>query len=140
VVVTAFMDDNDFLAAGLRCCVSLSEDAVSDPPVLSCFFSVPVRPKSKADPGVFGVLFALPKLANAPEPSPNADEAPVLVGEATAEVVKFAENGLPLPLPPMLLNLLAEGVGRSEDGSAVEVLFIDKLSLLLLLVACAVSM
>lgn len=32
--------------------------------------------KSKAVPGVFGVLLADPKEAKAPEPSPNADDAP----------------------------------------------------------------
>jgi hypothetical protein len=37
--------------------------------------------KSKAVPGVLGVLAVEPKDANAPEPSPNADEPPV-VGEA----------------------------------------------------------
>lgn len=33
-------------------------------------------PISNAVPGVFGVLAADPKAANAPEPSPNAEEAP----------------------------------------------------------------
>jgi hypothetical protein len=129
------MDDSDFLAAGLRCCVSLSEDAVSDPFALSCFFSAPLLLKSNADPGVLGVLVALPKLANAPLPNPKAEEAPVLVGEAIAEFVKGAEKGLPLLLPPMLLNLFADGVGRSAEGSPVEDLFTDKLSLLVLMVA-----
>lgn len=39
--------------------------------------------KSKAVPGVFGVLLTDPKDAKAPEPSPNAEEPPV-VGEARA--------------------------------------------------------
>jgi hypothetical protein len=38
--------------------------------------------KSKAVPGVLGVFAADPKEANAPEPSPNAEEPPV-VGEAS---------------------------------------------------------
>jgi hypothetical protein len=38
--------------------------------------------KSKAVPGVLGVFAAEPKEANAPEPSPKADEPPV-VGEAS---------------------------------------------------------
>lgn len=38
--------------------------------------------KSKAVPGVLGVLAAEPKEANAPEPSPKADEPPV-VGDAS---------------------------------------------------------
>lgn len=33
-------------------------------------------PQSKAVPGVFGVLVAEPKEANAPEPSPNAEDLP----------------------------------------------------------------
>jgi hypothetical protein len=40
-------------------------------------------PKSNPPPGVFGV-FAEPKDANAPDPSPNALDAPA-VGEASAE-------------------------------------------------------
>jgi len=43
--------------------------------------------KSNAEPGVLGVLLALPKLANAPVPNPKADDAPVEVGEAVEEVV-----------------------------------------------------
>ena len=46
----------------------------------------PLWAKSKAVPGVFGVLFADPKEANAPEPSPKAEEPPV-VGEARPEDV-----------------------------------------------------
>ena len=45
--------------------------------------------KSKAVPGVFGVFPDDPKEAKAPEPSPNADEAP-LVGEAMLVVVTGA--------------------------------------------------
>tara|TARA_R110002003_G_scaffold337_1_gene18835 strand:- start:3910 stop:4275 length:366 start_codon:yes stop_codon:yes gene_type:complete len=41
--------------------------------------------KSKAVPGVLGVLVADPKDAKAPEPRPNAEEPPV-VGEATLGV------------------------------------------------------
>ena len=43
--------------------------------------------KSKAVPGVLGVLAADPKEANAPEPSPNAEEPPV-VGDAKPPGVK----------------------------------------------------
>jgi hypothetical protein len=45
--------------------------------------------KSKAVPGVFGVLLAEPNDANAPEPSPNAEEAPA-VGDVMPEVLKGA--------------------------------------------------
>lgn len=54
--------------------------------------------KSKAEPGVLGVFAEEPKDAKAPEPSPNAVEAPV-VGEANAPGVSggMALNGF---LPP----------------------------------------
>lgn len=64
------------------------------------FLSKPLLlPQSKAVPGVFGVLLALPKLAKAPLPRPKDAEPlpPALVGEATA--AEFMElNGLPLLL------------------------------------------
>lgn len=71
--------------------------------------SPPCLPQSKAVPGVFGVLLVLPKLANAPLPSPNAEEAPELVGEAIEvfEIVLAELNGLVLLL--RLPNLLADG-------------------------------
>lgn len=47
-------------------------------------------PKSNAVPGVFGVLVAEPNAAKAPVPSPNAGDAPVVVGEDTLLVVKGA--------------------------------------------------
>ena len=56
--------------------------------------------KSKAVPGVFGVLPDDPNEAKAPEPSPNAEEAP-LVGEATLVVVTGA---MPLKGLDLLLN------------------------------------
>lgn len=54
--------------------------------------------KSKAVPGVFGVLFADPNDANAPDPSPNAEEPPV-VGEASPPGVN-GETPLNGFLPP----------------------------------------
>lgn len=54
--------------------------------------------KSKAVPGVLGVLFADPNEANAPEPSPNADE-PAVVGEASPVLVN-GEIALKGFLPP----------------------------------------
>ena len=55
--------------------------------------------KSREVPGVLGVFAEDPKDANAPDPRPNADEAPV-VGEAVVVVVKGAMplNGLGLLL------------------------------------------
>ncbi len=61
--------------------------------------------KSSDVPGVFGVFPEDPKDAKAPEPRPNADDAP-LVGEATLVVVNGAMplKGLDLllkdPSPP----------------------------------------
>lgn len=54
--------------------------------------------KSNALPGVFGVLLADPKDAKAPEPSPNAEEPPV-VGDASAPGVngEMALKGLRPP-------------------------------------------
>ena len=55
--------------------------------------------KSREVPGVLGVFAEDPKDAKAPDPRPNADEAP-LVGEAVVVVVKGAMplNGLGLLL------------------------------------------
>jgi len=52
-------------------------------------------PKSKAVPGVFGVLAVEPNDANAPDPSPNAEDPPTL-GEATVLALRgvLALNGL----------------------------------------------
>lgn len=54
--------------------------------------------KSKAVPGVFGVLVAEPKDAKAPDPRPKAVEA-AAVGEATEAAVRgeMALKGLVLP-------------------------------------------
>lgn len=56
-------------------------------------------PRSRLDPGVLGVLADEPKDAKAPDPSPKAEEAP-LVGDATLVVVRGATlvNGLVLLL------------------------------------------
>lgn len=54
--------------------------------------------KSKAVPGVFGVLLAEPNAANAPVPRPNAEE-PAVVGEARLVLVK-GEMALKGFLPP----------------------------------------
>ena len=58
-------------------------------------------PKSRDVPGVRGVLVDEPNDANAPEPKPKAEEAP-LVGEATFVVVRGAMplNELPFELSP----------------------------------------
>ena len=70
-------------------------------------------PKSSAFPGDFGVFAEEPKEAKAPDPSPNAEEAPDAVGEEILLVVKGATalKGLCLPWeeplsPPGLLEEL----------------------------------
>lgn len=66
-------------------------------------------PSSREVPGVFGVLAEDPKDANAPDPSPKAEEAPV-VGEATvvADKGEMPLKGLDLPLAePSPPNLFA---------------------------------
>lgn len=92
--------------------------------------------KSKAVPGVLGVLLAEPKDAKAPDPSPNAEEPPV-VGDASAPGVNggMALNGLRPPcdeVSPPKRFAVAENVrvgGWSFGFSACEV---DRESLLVL--------
>lgn len=63
---------------------------------------VEVLPKSKAFPGVLGVLVVDPKDANAPEPSPNAEEAPgdavMLVFNGEAPLGNAARVGVSEPV------------------------------------------
>ena len=56
-------------------------------------------PRSRPEPGVFGVLAEDPKEAKAPDPSPKAEEAP-LVGDVSLVVDKgvMLFNGLDLLL------------------------------------------
>ena len=66
-----------------------------------------ILPKSKAPPGVFGVL-AEPKDANAPDPRPNALDAPT-VGEARVVEGDMALKGFLVlweELSPCLLPIL----------------------------------
>lgn len=91
--------------------------------------------KSKAVPGVFGVLVAEPNDAKAPEPRPKAVEAPE-VGEDMLAVARggMALKGLDLPpceeLPlPKRLALEKSRVGCSVLFSLWSVLFIDRESL-----------
>ncbi len=127
-------DETDFLAGGLRASLSeLSEDGCES------FFSLALLPQSKAVPGVFGVLLALPKLENAPLPNAKAFEAPDPVGDAT-DVVVIAAG-----LLKGLLLLLSDG-NRFDDEWSLEsllsvrsFLFVERLSLLVLLIACSIS-
>lgn len=94
------------------------------PSFLSCgFFSVGVAapgvggalPKSKAVPGVFGVLDADPNEANAPDPNPKALEPPV-VGEDMEAVARgdMVLKGLFFPCDEVGPNLLAPEKSRPE--------------------------
>ena len=89
--------------------------------------------KSKAVPGVFGVLVADPNDAKAPEPNPKADE-PAVVGEARPPPVngEMALNGFRPPCdevsPPR--RLVAEYV--REGVSGLSLCDIDRESLLVL--------
>lgn len=99
----------------------ISVPLVSFPDSLSRFSPpakelVEVLPRSSDAPGVLGVLAEDPKDANAPEPSPKAEDAP-FVGEATFVVVKgeIPLNGLGLPLaelsaPNRLVDEYVRGV------------------------------
>jgi hypothetical protein len=71
-----------------------------------------VLAKSRTFPGDLGVFAEEPNEANAPDPSPNAEEAPEVVGEETPVVVKGATalKGLCFPCeelsPPNRLDVL----------------------------------
>lgn len=99
--------------------------------------------KSNAVPGVFGVLVEEPKDANAPDPSPNAEEPPV-VGDASPPVVK---GGMVLKgfLPPCDESppnrFVAENVrcGASGFSPWASECDMDRESLLLLLGAISVE-
>ena len=54
-------------------------------------------PRSRDVPGVFGVFAEEPKDAKAPEPRPNADEAPELGEEILVDSGDIPLNGLDLP-------------------------------------------
>ena len=90
--------------------------------------------KSKAVPGVLGVLPDEPNDAKAPDPNPKADEAPV-VGEATLVVVTGAMplNGFDLllkdPSPP---KRFVGWYGREDSDLVFSLvpLFVDRDSLL----------
>lgn len=107
--------------------------------VCASFLSPPTLLKSKAVPGVLGVLLPeAPKDAKAPLPSPNAEEPAAVVGEDTddVDIWPMGLNELFLLwLGVLLPNRLAEGVSELDWS----VLDVDRLSLLLLRGASAVS-
>lgn len=77
-------------------------------------------PKSNAVPGVLGVLLAEPNAAKAPVPSPNEEDAPVVVGDDILLVASGAMllNGFERPpcelsAPPN--RFVLENVREEED-------------------------
>lgn len=91
--------------------------------------------KSKAVPGVLGVLFAEPNEANAPDPSPNAEEPPV-VGEARAPGVNgvMALKGLRPPCDDVVPKpfAVAENVRAGGASATLSDCEVDRESLLVL--------
>ena len=80
-------------------------------------------------PGVLGVFMEEPKEANAPEPSPNAEDAP-LVGDATVEVVRGERllKGLDFALAELSApNRLAGKYGRGESDLICSLLLLFEL-------------
>ena len=67
-------------------------------------------PKSKALPGVFGVLEDAPKEANAPEPKPKALDAPAAGEDTTGVANGMALKGFDFPCDEMSPPNLFPGV------------------------------
>lgn len=90
--------------------------------------------KSKAVPGVFGVLLADPNAANAPDPRPNADD-PVVVGEARLVLVKgeMALKGFLPPCDELSPPRRFEAENVRDGASALSPWDVDSESLLVLL-------
>lgn len=100
----------------------------------------PKLPVSRDVPGVLGVFTEDPKEAKAPEPSPNAEDAPFGVGEEIFVVLRgdIPLNGLGLPLPAVSLpKRFTDGYGRGASVLLRSLLLaeldVDKESLLELL-------
>lgn len=126
--------------------VLISDPGASLPDSFSRFSApeveaLPMPPISRDVPGVLGVFAEDPKDANAPEPSPNAEDAPFGVGEEIFVVVsgEIPLNGFGLPLPALSLpNRFADGYARGESVllrslPLLFVLDVDRESLLVLL-------
>jgi hypothetical protein len=90
--------------------------------------------KSKAVPGVFGVLLADPNEANAPDPRPNAEE-PAVVGEARLVLVKgdMALKGFLPPCDELSPPRRFETENVRDGASGLSPWDVDSESLLLLL-------
>lgn len=89
--------------------------------------------KSKAVPGVLGVFAADPKDANAPDPSPKAEE-PAVVGEAKPVFVKgeIALKGLRPPCDELSPPRRFDAENVRDGGSGLSLWVIDRESLLVL--------
>lgn len=132
-------EETDLRAGSLLPSLSLS--SLSDD--CACLWSLPGLARSNADPGVLGVLLALPNEAKAPLPRPKAEDAPgaAVVGDATEAVEMFprALNGLRLPWLLVAPKRLEEALSWWSRLLERSDLLVDRLSLLLLLVAWTVS-
>lgn len=85
---------------------------------LAAEIGVPDCPKSRDVPGVLGVFAVEPKDAKAPDPRPNAEDAPD-VGDATPVVVRGVIPLVAFALPPKAPsppNLLVAEKLRVESG------------------------
>jgi hypothetical protein len=131
--------DCGFRAGGLLL-LSLSESLSG---VCVSFRSPASLLKSRAEPGVFGVFVAeAPNDAKAPLPSPKAEEPAAVVGEETDEV-ETCPIGLKELLFEWLEVVLPKRLAEAVSGPSLLVdcspLVVERLSLLLLQGACAVS-
>jgi hypothetical protein len=131
--------DCGFRAGGLLL-LSLSESLSG---VCVSFRSPASLLKSRAEPGVFGVFVAeAPNDAKAPLPSPKAEEPVAVVGEETDEV-ETCPMGLKELFFEWLEVVLPKRLEEAVSGLSLLVdcspLFVERLSLLLLQGACAVS-
>jgi len=111
-LVFVLLVEADKLLVGMACFALFSRAGVvalfEDPPAALL--------KSKAVPGVFGVLVADPKEEKAPEPSPNAAEAPP-VGEDMPTVVRGETLLKGLERPPCELTVPTRLLEKPRDES-----------------------
>ena len=138
--------DNLLARDDVEAFVLISTPAASFPDSFSRFSAptveaFPKLPASKDVPGVLGVLTEDPKEAKAPEPSPNAEDAPFGVGEEIFVVLRgdIPLNGLGLPLEAVSLpKRFTDGYARAASVLLRSLLLVefdvDKESLLGLLI------
>jgi hypothetical protein len=124
-------DDADSLGA---LCVAFPEIlSFLSPGVVGVAAELVTVLKSKAVPGVFGVLVADPNDANAPDPSPKAED-PAVVGEAKFVLVngEMALNGFRPPCDELSPPKRFDAENVRVGGSAFSPWDVDSDSLLVL--------